>query len=424
MEIREYLVTKKEDIKQLQVKPRQRDIRASVNFISSVIGPRRAGKTYFLYYVIKKLGLEENQYLFVNFEEEVSMSALSELPFIHQEIYGVQPEYVFLDEVQSYENWERGVYTLHERRRYKIYITGSSSKLLAYEISSKLRGRAIPTLILPFSVGETLLAMETNLPNIYNKYEVNQFKSTLREKIFNGFYPDVVLGNIKARDFYENYLDLVIYKDILERFDIKNRVALEYLIKSALNSNSKNFSINKLFNSLKSRGIKVSKNTLYNFQRILEDINLFIFLRKYDPSLRKIEQSIPKVYAIDTGLAYHNANDQTITKLLEQLVLLEFVKGGLRPNKDLFYWRSKQGYEVDFLKQKKDRITELIQVTYANSLDEIERREIRGLIKASETFNCKNLTILSWDYEDTLVVEGKRIKILPVWKWIMNRISS
>ncbi|MGQ4891583.1 MAG: ATP-binding protein [Candidatus Njordarchaeia archaeon] len=421
MDIRSYLVTKKEDIRQISVKPREKEAPPNVHFIQSIIGPRRAGKTFYLYYLIKKLGLKDSEYLFVNFEEEIEIEKISDLPHIHQEIYGVQPKYIFLDEIHAQKNWEKGVYTLYEKKRYNIYVTGSSSKLLAYELASKLRGRTIPVNIYPFSMGEILKINNIDKVDPLNQYQVNKVMNILRTRLFDGFFPDVVLGNIDAKQFYTNYIDLVIYKDIIERFEIKNRYALEYLIKTALASNAKNHSINKIYNTLKSKGTKISKSTLYNFQKILQDINLFIYLHKYDPSIKKIEQSTPKVYAIDTGLAHHNASDQTITKLLEQYVLLELIKKGYKPNKNIYYWKTPQGHEVDFIIQKNNKTQELIQVTYANNRDEIEKREIRALVKAAKTLKCKNLTIITWNHQETIKTNNTTIKTKPAWKWTTEK---
>jgi Predicted ATPase (AAA+ superfamily) len=151
VDLRTYLLTRKEVIRGLDVKPRIAEVRESEHFIVSVVGPRRAGKTYFLYDLVRRRGLRDEDYLFLNFEEPVEVSSLDEALLAHAEVYGVEPRYIFLDEVQALPGWERHVYSLYERKRYFIFVTGSSSRLLAREIATQLRGRAIPTYIYPFS---------------------------------------------------------------------------------------------------------------------------------------------------------------------------------------------------------------------------------------------------------------------------------
>jgi predicted AAA+ superfamily ATPase len=196
-------------------------------------------------------------------------------------------------------------------------------------------------------------------------------------------------------------------------------------IKSAISSFTKEFSIHKLYNTLKSQGIKVSKKTLYNFQKILEDIQVFFFLRKYSKSLRKLEMSIPKVHLVDPGL-YNYTVEEDISRTMENLVFLELLKNGLAPNTNIFYFNTKEKYEVDFLIKEGLRVKQLIQVTYANNFDEIEPREYRALLHAKELFKAHKpeLIVITWDYEDEkeLTWFGKKgvIKFVPLWKWLLN----
>jgi len=420
MEIREYLLTKKEDIKSIEVKERLKDINENKNFIISIIGPRRAGKTYFLYNFIKKKKLKDEDYLFINFEENIEVKEPEMLPIVHQEIYGKLPEYIFFDEIQSLKNWEKVVYTLYEKKRFYIFLTGSSSKLLSKEIATQLRGRAISIKIYPFSFNEIFLLEGIEKKKYYSSYDIGKIKNLLKNYIEKGTFPDIVLGNIHPSTFYKDYLDLLIYRDIIERYGIENRYALEYFIRSVISSFTKNFSINKVFNTFKSMNIKVSKKTLYNFQKILEDVEFAFFLRKFDGSLRKIELTIPKVYLIDNGIFRYIANKYDFEKFLEGIVLQEFCKNGYEPNKEIFYWKNSLGKEVDFVIKEGLLIKQLIQVTYASRKDEVEKREINALIKASEQLKCENLLTITWDYEDEVKINNKIIRFVPLWKWILK----
>ncbi|BFI73525.1 uncharacterized ATPase, AAA superfamily [Nanoarchaeota archaeon] len=423
MDIKTYLVTKKEDIKNINVKPRLKEINITKDFIHSIIGPRRSGKSFYLYYLIKKLNLKEEDYLFVNFEDYVDFKDPFDFLIYHKEIYGKDPEYLFFDEIQNLNNWEKFVYTLYESKRYYIFITGSSSKLLSKEIATSLRGRSISINIYPLSFKEIFFYENVENKKLYSIYEEGKIRNIVNKYIYSQF-PDIIFNNINPSDFFKIYLDLIVYKDIIDRYGIKNRYALELFIKSAITSFTKEFSIRKLFNTLRSQNIKVSKNLLYNFQKILEDIQIFFFLRNYSKSLRKLELSIPKIHLVDPGL-YNYIIEKDIGKTLENIVFLEFIKNGLEINKNIFYFEN-NNYEIDFLIKEGNRITKLINVSYVNNFDEIDKREIRSLIHSYELFKEHNpeLIIITWDYEDEKEIswfnkKGK-IKFIPLYKWLLN----
>ncbi len=178
------------------MKRRLKKVPVSRNFVISVIGPRRAGKTYFIYHFIKSNRLRDDKYLFINFEDPAEVREPEKLPIVHQEIYGKLPEFVFLDEIQALDKWVRTVYFLYESKRYHIFITGSSSKLLSKEIATQLRGRSITVKILPFSLKEILLARSMEIKGHYSSYEIGVIKNELRRYMEYGAFPDVVLGNI------------------------------------------------------------------------------------------------------------------------------------------------------------------------------------------------------------------------------------
>ncbi|MEM2154134.1 MAG: ATP-binding protein [Nitrososphaeria archaeon] len=417
MDLRTYMLTKKESIKGLRIEERNIEINENKNFITSIVGPRRAGKTYFLYGLIRRRNLKDEDFVLLNFEEPVEIKDLDEAILGHHEVYNKEPTYLFLDEVQGLVGWEKHVYSLYERKRYFIFITGSSSKILSKEIATQLRGRAIPLHVFPFSFKEVLRVNKLELKKYYSSYELAKIRYLLSSCIKRGFFPDIVLGNIEPFTFFKEYLDLVIYRDIIERFGIRNRYALEFFLKSCISSNTSLVSVYKIFNTLKSQGIKISKKTLYAFQKIIEDINFGFFLKKFDWSKRKTELSLPKFYLVDNAI-YTYFEREDAGKLMENIVFLELVKKNLVPNENIFYWRSNRGDEIDFVIKKDAQIEELIQVTYASGKDEIERREIEALIKASAELICNNLLVITWNYEDELVFDNIKIKFLPLWKWL------
>jgi len=413
--ISRYIIDRKNDIKFINVKPRLIKIMPTKDFVLCIVGPRRSGKTYFIYQFIKNNHIKDEDYLFINFEE--IEESLDDFISKFQEVYGKLPVHLFLDEIQSLNNWEKEIYRIFEKKRFHIFLTGSSSKFLSKEIASQLRGRSVTIKVYPFSFKEVLQINELN-KKFYSSEETGKIKNLLKQCLTEGCFPDVVLKKIETSRFFSEYIDLVIYRDIMDRYDIKNRTAMEFFIKNAISSNSNIFSINKIYNTIKSLQIRVSKNTLYNFQKYLEDVNVVFFLKKYSKSVRKIEMSLPKAYVIDNGLYSFITYKRDYGIQMESFVFQELIKSGYVPNKSIYHFGN--GFEVDFVLADKEKINRLIQVTYANSKDEIEKREIKSLIKASDLLKCKDLLCITWDYEDEMKIENRKIKFVPLWKWVLE----
>jgi len=422
--MRKYLLDKKGEIKEMEVKERKIEFPETKNFIISVIGPRRAGKTYSLFDLIKKKKLKDEDYLFINFEDdeicEMKREEIRKAIFYHQEIYGREPKYLFFDEIQNFERWESFVYSLFEKKRYFIFITGSSSKLLSEEIATQLRGRSLTILVLPFSFKEFLQVKNLHVKTkILLSYEESRIKNLLRLYLKEGGFPDIVLTSINREEYFRDYINLVVFRDIVERYKIRDISLIKMFVRFAISSFSKEFSIHKIYRTFKSTNVKVSKKTLYRYADMLEDAQFCFFLRKFSFSERESLLSIPKVFLNDPGIANYGRTtkfDEEIGKLMENAVFLELKRKKL----ETFYWKDYQGNEVDFVVKEGLKIKQLIQVTYANGKDEINEREIKALLKASKELKCKNLLCITWDFEREEKIDGKKIKFVPLWKWLLN----
>jgi predicted AAA+ superfamily ATPase len=404
-----YLITRKQDILNLKnIVERKAKYIDNEEFINVVIGPRRAGKSYFLYDIIKnKLKLKEDEFLYINFEEIIEEDVnISKLPFLHKEIYGNYPQYLFFDEIQSIENWEKHIYNLYESKRYKIFITGSNSKLLSKEIATQLRGRTYTIKIYPFSFDEVFNVSKKYL----SEYEIADLKRKLRKFIMSQFPVIYLEKHPYPKEFFVEYLNLIIYKDIVERYNVRNYKLLDLFIKNLLLSFTKEFSISKFYNFLKTQNYDVSKPTLYNFQRYLEDVFLVFFIRKYSDNFRTIEQSKPKIYWIDNGPYCFLVREEK-GKLLENYVFCELLKKGFDK---VFYYRTKNNEEIDFIVKTSNGL-ELIEVTY-----EFDQEHINKVFKAMDELDLKEGVIITWDDEDLIEKNGKRIKVVPLWKWLLS----
>jgi predicted AAA+ superfamily ATPase len=232
----------------------------------------------------------------------------------------------------------------------------------------------------------------------------------------------VVLQKVEEKTFAREYVDVILYKDLVERFKIENIDAARFLLYSLLESFSKEFSINKTYKLMKEKGMEVSNKILYSYISYIQEAFFSFFVRKFYYSYKKSQLSIPKVYVNDVGIANNFSRHQfmeNIGRLMENLVFIELKKQELSNLIEGIYYFKDQQNEVDFVIKKGLEIQQLIQVTYANNKDEVKKREIESLLKASETLKCGNLLVITWGYEDEIAVGNKKVVFKPLWKWLL-----
>jgi len=389
----------------------------------SIIGPRRAGKTYTMFQLIKKLmnQIRIEQILYLNLEKsDLKGIALEDLNRMLEAFYELYPEnknkkvWLFLDEIQNVDDWEKFVRTLIDFE-IKVFISGSSSKFLSKEIATQLRGRTLSYEIFPFSFRGYLKAKKIEIRKYLSSRERALIVKELKNYLFFGGYPEVVLYPEEKEKIISDVIETVIYRDIIERYKVRNVKMLRILINSLINSVAKEFSIHKFYNFIKSTGMKVSKNSLYSYVEALQDVFFIFPIKKFSYSYRNIEQSIPKVYIIDNGiLTFTGIEDKG--KLIENLVFIELKRIG----EEIYYWKSPEDYEVDFLVKEKRKVKQLIQVCYDISDIETREREIKALLKASEELKCKDLLVITADYEREEKIKGKKIKFISLWRWLLQ----
>ncbi|MEM0236416.1 ATP-binding protein [Thermofilum sp.] len=408
----------------------ERDLRVEpdlpVRRTISIIGPRRAGKTFFMFQIIRRLlesNVDRSRILYVNIESDLLIDcALEDLRRMLDVFYEVHPEskkqkvYLFLDEVQNVPGWERFVRSVMDTENVQVFVSGSSSKLLSRELATDLRGRTLPYYVYPFNFREFLRAVGFKTEKYLSSSQKAMLLNLL-QKYLRGSYPEAVLFEKEREKIMKEVFDVTVYRDIIERFKVKNVRVLRLLAKGLVSSTY--FSIHKFYNYLKSLGIKVSKNTIYNYMEYFSDSLVLYPLRKYSASYRAVEQTIPKIYLVDNGLLIINGVEDT-GRLMENLVFSELLKKGFTPNSNLFYL-SLNNKEVDFIVKSGGKVEQLIQVCYNVEDFETREREVSALVKASRELNCNNLAIITWDYEGAEKHDGKRIRFIPLWKWLLEQ---
>lgn len=404
------------------VKPRNIQPPIDTKKIITLIGVRRCGKTSIFYHMINQLieKIEKTKILFLNFEDERFELNSDELDLILQAYMELYPSYklsecyFFFDEIQNIPNWEKFIRRMYDTVSKNIFITGSNSKLLSSEIATSLRGRTLNFEIFPLSFKEYLSFKDIEV-DFYSSKSLAFIKNAQESFLKNGSFPEILfLEEIYANKTLQEYFNVLLYKDLAERYNITNTVALKFFLKRIISSSTKQISINKIFNELKSSGIKIGKNTLYEFLEYVQNIYLALTLQKYDNSLINKELGEKKIYSIDIGL--NNATEfrfsDDIGKSLENAVFLELK----RKEFDIYYYRTSKS-ECDFLVFDKNTISDVIQVTFDMSDENTKSREIKGLIEACKNFDLKSGTIITFDSEDELIENGIKIKIIPFYKW-------
>lgn len=364
---KEQIIENQEYIKNLELI--QRNIKfdyeiLNLNKIISFIWPRRAWKTFFMFQIIKFLisssKLNYNQIVFFDFSEyvwqEFDFDKL--LQGFYDSYPDLEPFFIF-DEIQEISNFRQWVLKLFNKW-YKVFISWSNSKMLSSELSTHFSWRNIEYKIFPLSFLEYLTFQNfTPYKNmtVKQKWVVNNmFMSYLNY----GSYPEIALvrnDNLKL-SILQNYMDIIIYKDLKQRYNVSNEYVLKYLIKKVVLSNTKDLNISKIFNELKSQNVEVSKNTLYNYLEYLENIFYIKKLHNFFTPNGSL-----KVFLIDWWF-WNIFKEHDLWKKLENIIFIHLYKN----NSNIYFERGKK--EIDFFIELTNTH---IQVVYELNLENYKR---------------------------------------------------
>jgi predicted AAA+ superfamily ATPase len=376
-----------------------------------ISGIRRCGKSTLLNQ-IRSSHQEKDYYL--NFDDERLVNfQVGDFQVLHEtflELFGRQSTFWF-DEIQNVQGWERFVRRLHELGN-KVFITGSNATMLSRELGTHLTGRFIRHELFPFSFKEFLLL--NNFRFDKKKIHGTEGKAEVR-RLYNDYF---VSGGfpyyLKYRD--DNYLkslyESILYRDVMARHNLTGEKELKELVYLLASNVSRPFSNNRLAGAV---GLK-NATTIKNYLDFLQDTYLLFAVNKFDFSARKQLQNPRKVYFIDNALirklGFIFSEDRG--RFLENMVFIELVRRG----KEIYYFNGKR--ECDFLIRDGINISGAVQVCYAFRDIESREREIKGLQEALVIYNLDEGLILTDDDEETIEREGKIIRILPVWKWLIG----
>ncbi len=382
--------------------------------VVDVIGPRRCGKSSLLKLLIAKLPTDS--WVYMNFEDPFfltnnSAQVIEEIVEVFQTNFSDKLKFLFFDEIQNIANWEKAIRKLRDSGLYKIFITGSSSKLLSRELSSLLSGRHLSFNLLPLSFGEFLVFK--NFP-IKNKRDL-VIKDKMLLKLFDEFlqiggFPQAVLN--KAPELLKQYYSDIVQKDIVNRYEVREKEVLEKMGIFLLSNSGKIVSLSSL---KKLYGISFQLAATY-VDYFKEGFMVFE-VPQFSYSLKTQQKAFKKIYAIDTGLSnavsFRFSEDRG--RLLKNVVALELY----RKNEPFFYFKHIYG-EVDFLVQKQRGKYDIIQVCSDLSDEKTRKREINGIELALKEVKVNKIFILTDNSMENIKIGEHIVRVMPIFQWVIE----
>ncbi|MBA4387457.1 MAG: AAA family ATPase [Verrucomicrobia bacterium] len=413
--IADVLVEQKREFERRGMDPYvKRDVPAGLrqddDMIKVVVGPRRSGKSFLAEHTIRSLG---GKCGYVNFDDErlADVANFDDVLVAVDELYD-KPTHLLLDEIQNLSRWELVANRLQRQGR-RLILTGSNSNLLSTELATHLTGRHREILLFPFSFREALRFPAQELTAAEEKGRLDHYAR------YGGF-PEPMIKKLDYNEYLRTLVNSVLYKDIVKRFKIRSVHGLEDLAKYLFTNISKEFSCGNLAAVTQCKSV----HTVQKYMRYMEQAFLFFAVPRFSFKVREQATSNRKLYCVDNGMATALGVrfSQDDGRLLENLVAIALHKRVLNHEIQLFYWRSPEHEEVDFVIKEGTTVSALVQVCFDPSAGKTHDREVRALLKAGAALNCSNLTILSRDTEADESVEwfGKKgtIHYVPLWKWL------
>lgn len=413
------------------LKKREKPLPVNAGKIITIPGVRRCGKSSRMEAVVNELlasGAERERFLWVSFDDErlvrMTSDQLDLIIEAYREMYpdiDLSTAYMFFDEIQLIENWEYFVMRLYKHYSKNIYISGSNATMLSSELKSALRGWPEEEETFPLSFREYCEFKDIKTDS-WLESDIAKLRNAFFDYNNEGGFPEVVLTQnpLQKARILQTYFDTMLLRDLVEHYGLSNIEVLRYYLKRIMANLTKPTSIRAIHNDIKSRGLKVSKDDLYDWASHACDIFMFIRIANYSKSLQKIENSQPKYYCIDNGLrdAVLLPQSDDDGKKLENTVFLQLYRRRT-PIDQIYYYQGKG--ECDFVVQRGVDINQLIQVTWNMADEETRRREINGLVEAADVTGCDNLLIITADSNEEIKLDsGAVIHVVPAWRWLLE----
>ncbi|MGL4410983.1 MAG: ATP-binding protein [Bacteroidales bacterium] len=415
--IKKIIIRKQEEILATELIKRDIELESGCNYV--FVGLRRAGKSFLMFqHILSLIDSGKNvisDILYINFEDErISMMKAYELGDIiesYEELFDKKP-IVFLDEIQNIDGWEKFARRLADSK-YQVYVTGSNAKMLSRDISTTLGGRYIVKEIYPFSFLEYLQINGIVLSKNWEFTSVKNSVVKLWENYFRygGFAESFDLKD--KRSWLNSLYQKILLGDIVARNSIRNPEAIRLLGRKLAESIMQPTSQSRLQNIVSSSGVKVSRSTIVEYIGYMKDAYLIFGVSNYTDNINERESS-QKRYYHDNGLLTIFLTDSD-TKLLENIVAITLIKRYHSDN--IFYY--KKNVEVDFYIPSEGIA---IQSSYSIVDYATFERETKALVKLNSAFDTKRSIIITYNEEREIDVDGLKIEVIPIWKWVVNNL--
>jgi len=380
--------------------------------IMVITGLRRVGKSTLLAQIADTYF--KNSFYFINFEDERFLNfKVNDFDLLHETLISLfgEKKTFLLDAIEDIPEWERFVRRLHDDG-YKFVVTGSNASLLSHELGTRLTGRSVRTELFPFSFREFILFKKEKIPDL-KVLTTKQRGGLLRlvnEYILRGGIPDAL--KYPELKIHKTLYDDVLYRDVANRYKFDSMKSLKELTFYLVSNTSSLISFNKLKEILKLGSV----NTIKSYIDYLENSWLFFVINKYAFSVKEQQIAAKKMYCIDTGLvkSVGFSFSDNEGKSMENAVFLQLK----RKYQDIYYYKTKQDYEVDFYLPKKKI---LIQVSKHFDMQDLENRETRSLlVAAKEQKQPFKLIIVTQRDKFDLKQGSSRIKVVPLYEWLLK----
>jgi predicted AAA+ superfamily ATPase len=394
------------------------------------IGVRRSGKSTYMYQQMQALvadGVSRRNILYLNFfDDRLHKLQHDGLGLIVEAYFALYPEkknsetvYCFFDEIQAVTGWEPFVDRLMRTEKCRVFITGSSARMLSKEVATQMRGRALAWEIFPFSFPEFL-----DYKGIAASGSLSTKKRLLVQKAFEeyweiGGFPEVPdVSKHMCIKVHQEYFHAILFRDLVERHDVSHPRAVSDLAHWLADNIASLYTLNSLTGYLKSLGHKAPKASVSDYLEWFEDAYFLFTVRLFDASLSRSNANPKKVYCIDHGLVRSVSSGILVNSghLLENLVFTAL----RRICPEIFYYRARSGREVDFIVQWPDHSRQLIQVCESMAEPQTRKRELAALNEAMQETGLTFGRIVTRSEEDQIIMDSRTIMVVPIWRFLLD----
>ena len=402
-----------EDFASFCPREEERQIDLKSHLAQVVIGVRRSGKSTMCRKVLREANVKA---AYVNFDDErLAKTQTSDLNNILEALYIVYGDfqYLFLDEVQNIEGWPLFVNRLL-RQKMHLIVTGSNAKLLSNELTTHLTGRHHKITLFPFSFEEYARMKQLDTQALTTKGQA-AVKRELNTYLMNGGLPELLIEK-DSQGYIMALLEGIIKRDITLRFKVRYPEVLQRLATYLIDNFAQEYNATTIAELL-----GVSDHTIDTYCGYLQEAFLLLALKKFSyKSRERIRDS--KIYVIDNAFISNRTNTFSTENLgwrLENAIYIELLHRASKRFADVFYYRDRT-FEIDFIVAKDGVVEELYQVCYDMTNEKTRKREVNSLLQGATKFHCSNLTILTFDEQETITEGDYTIQVKSASQWLLN----